>query len=600
MSMIRPLAQFLLLIICFSIQVAVGATLIGWSTLGVNTYTSGPFSQHQPPLGWAPPSSQIVGGFSAGVIASNGNNLFLVDTGFGPKSSSFSSMLGIYELKIDYNDFNQTQKNVSILKLLRFHDTDHKLSFPIQADFEFYGDDPKNNPVDSLIKKNRLLTGGDIDPESFRVDYKGNLWVGEEFGPFLIKLDQSGKVLTQEIAIPSITSPENPTLKVGEQPTIKTTAGFEGMAINPQGNKLYPMLEKTVIGDADKSLRIYTFDVDSERFENGYFLYQLDGKATEIRELVAVNEHEFLTIEQNEHWGSAEGQVKKVYLISIEGIQKNDFVKKTLLVDLMNLSDPVDLNNDDDTHFAFPKLTIETIIIQNKNTLLIANDNNFGERNEFIQVRLDEPLRLAEFKSPLLDTNEWEARDRNYYAWRGYHTKKLEWINIFGIFILLGLSTQITVKRKQLKHAGTNHWLLLSILLLGFFLYNYLSFYYYATQAFRDFFIDAGLYENRGPLQRSAVMGIVVMTFLLVFTGLFFYKNKYTKYTMLLFSFLLGLKGLQFISYHRIDSLMDQMIGIGRVFDWLECGCIILLFMMIVYEGKIKKTAKMHHSGQIN
>jgi len=586
------LSQILFFVTCLTIKVATAATLIGWSTLGLNTYTAGNFSQHQPPRGWMPPSSQIVGGFSAGVKAANGNDLFLVDTGFGPKSSSFSSLLGLYELKIDYNDFNGLAKNVDVVKLLRFHDPDHKLSFPIQADFEFYGNNPQNYPVDTTIKKDRLLTGGDMDPESFRVDYKGNLWVGDEFGPFLIQLDPSGKVLRKEISIPDITSPDNPLLREGEIPTTKTSTGLEGMAINPQGNKLYPMLEKTVIGDPEKTLRIYTFDIDSARFDAGYFLYQLDGKATEIRELVAVNDHEFLTIEQNEHWGSIDGQVKKVYLVSIEAVEKNGFVKKTLLADLMHLDDPVDLNSDDNTQFSFPKLTIETIIILNKERLLIANDNNFGERNEFIKVRLDEPLRLAEFKSPLLDTSEWDTRDRNYYAWQGFHTKPLEWLNIAGIFVLLALTIQISIKQIQEKRHGVKYWVILSGLLFVLLLYNYLSLYYYATQAFRDLFIDFGVYQNRGPLQRSIVLAIAVMTILLTFVGLFFYKNRYTKYTMLLFTLLLGLKGLQFVSYHRIDSVMDVVVGIGRVFDWVECVCIILLFMMIIYEGKMKNKSK--------
>ncbi len=580
------------LLLACAYQTLNAAILVGWSTLGLNTYTAGPFSQHQPSGGWAAPSSQIVGGFSAGVKAAKGNNIFLVDTGYGPKSSSMSSLLGLYELEIDYNDFNGPNKNVEVLKLIRFHDADHKLSFSKQADFEFYGNNPNNSPVDSTIKKSRLLTGGDIDPESFRVDYKGNLWVGEEFGPFLIKFDKSGKVLRQEISIPDITSPDNPLLKDGDLPTIKTSAGLEGMAINPKGNILFPMLEKTVIGDPEKTLRMYEFDVDSEQFEEGYFLYQLDGAATEIRELVAINEHEFLTIEQNEHWGSIEGHVKKVYLVSIDGIERKGYVKKTQLVDLMNVSDPADLNHDDNINFSFPKLTIETIIILNKDTLLIANDNNFGERNEFIKVRLDQPLRLTQFNSPLLNTNEWSLRDRNYYAWQGYHTKSLEWVNISAVFILLVLTVQITIKRIQLRQNGIPHWLLLSVMILIFLLYNYLSLYFYATQAFRDLFIDFGLYQNRGPLQRSIVLAIVVVTFLLTFMGLLFYKNMHTKYTMIMFSVLLGLKGLQFVSYHRIDNVMDYELGIGRVFDWVESICIVLLFIVIVYEGKIKVSSK--------
>lgn len=575
----------LLYLICFLLtNFAHSATLVGWSSMGLNTYTAGPFSQHLASGTWAPPSSQIIGGFSAAEKAADGSYIYLIDTGFGPKSASYSSLLGLYSLKIDFNDLQGNDKNTNVSKLIRFNDIDNKLNFPKQADFEFYGNNPKNNPVDSIIKKGKLLTGGDIDPESFRVDYKGNIWVGEEFGPFLIKFDQTGKVLRQQISIPNITSPENLLLKAGDIPTIKTTAGLEGMAINPQGNKLYPMLEKPVMGDAEKTLRIYTFDVDTEQFEEGYFLYQLDGNATEIREIVAINNMEFLTIEQNESWGDASTQVKKVYWLSIAGVEKNGYVKKRQLVDLMDISDPVDLDRDGKTTFAFPKLTIESIVIVDKDTLLITNDNNFGERTEFIKVRLNESLNLQHFNSPKLDTNEWELRDRNYYAWQGYHTYELEWVNLAATLLILIFVTMIAASKIRSKADGAYHWTILSIIILAFFLYNYLSLYFYATQSFRDLFIDSGLYQNRGPLQRSIVMAVAVATLMLLFSLIFYFKNKHTKYTMAVICIMLGLKGTQFVSYHRIDNITEYLIGIGRVFDWLESIFILILFFAVLHD----------------
>lgn len=578
--------KFLYLTCFLFVNLAQSATLVGWSSMGLNTYTAGPFSQHQASGTWAPPSSQIVGGFSAAEKAADGSYIFMIDTGFGPKSASLSSLLGLYNLEIDFNDLQGNDKNTDVSKLIHFNDIDNKLNFPKQADFAFYGNNPKNNPVDSLIKKGKLLTGGDIDPESFRVDYKGHIWVGEEFGPFLIKLDKTGKVLRQEISIPHIMSPENPLLKAGDTPTIKTTAGLEGMAINPQGNKLYPMLEKPVIGDAEKTLRIYTFDVDSEQFEEGYFLYQLDGNATEIRELVAINDTEFLTIEQNESWGDASTQVKKVYWLSIENIEKNGYVKKRQLVDLMNISDPVDLDKDGKTTFAFPKLTIESIVIVDKDTLLITNDNNFGERTEFIKVRLDESLHLKPFNNQKLNNDEWESRDRNYYAWQGFHTKSLEWANIAATFLVVLLVIAITVQKIHLRADGAFHWVILSAMLLVMFLYNYLSLYFYATQWFRDLFVESGLYQNRGQLQQSIMMAIAVAILMLIFSLIFFFKNRYTKYTMAVMVIWLGLKGTQFVSYHRIDRVTDYVFGAGRVFDWMEFFIILLLFLAALYDRK--------------
>ncbi|MTV36967.1 hypothetical protein GM676_05145 [Duganella radicis] len=35
------------------------------------------------------------------------------------------------------------------------------------------------------------------------IDADGNFWFGDEFGPFLIKTDRTGKVLTREIPVPN-------------------------------------------------------------------------------------------------------------------------------------------------------------------------------------------------------------------------------------------------------------------------------------------------------------------------------------------------------------------------------------------------------------
>ena len=146
----------LLYLTCFLLtNFAHSATLVGWSSMGLNTYTAGPFSQHLASGTWAPPSSQIIGGFSAAEKAADGSYIYLIDTGFGPKSASYSSLLGLYNLKIDFNDLQGNDKNTNVSKLIRFNDIDNKLNFPKQADFEFYGNNPKNNPVDSIIKKGK-------------------------------------------------------------------------------------------------------------------------------------------------------------------------------------------------------------------------------------------------------------------------------------------------------------------------------------------------------------------------------------------------------------------------------------------------------------
>ena len=77
------------------------------------------------------------------------------------------------------------------------------------------------------------------------------------------------------------------------------------------------------------------------------------------------------------------------------------FAKKTEMVDLMNIADPLDLNGDGSTTFTFPFVTIEDVLILDAQTLLVVNDNNFpggggraltSDNTEFLKISLANPV----------------------------------------------------------------------------------------------------------------------------------------------------------------------------------------------------------------
>jgi hypothetical protein len=182
------------------------------------------------------------------------------------------------------------------------------------------------------------------------------------------------------------------------------------MAINPAGTKLYPLLEGTVTGDnaidgsVGKNLRIGEFDIKSRSYTQNQWLYKLEAAGTNIGDMTAINDHQFLVIERNGATATGGGTpFKKIFIADIEGVAKGGFVKKTELVDLMNIKDPHDLNGDGSTTFTFPFVTIESVLILDPTTLLVINDNNYpgtGGRNsnsdntEFLKLRLDKPLAV--------------------------------------------------------------------------------------------------------------------------------------------------------------------------------------------------------------
>lgn len=96
----------------------------------------------------------------------------------------------------------------------------------------------------------RNLTGFDLDPESFVRAADGTFWVGEEFGPFLVHVAADGRVLEAPIQVPGVRSPQNPFLRIvdreqPERPTLAASRGFEGLAISPDGSKLYAPMATT-------------------------------------------------------------------------------------------------------------------------------------------------------------------------------------------------------------------------------------------------------------------------------------------------------------------------------------------------------------------
>ncbi len=209
------------------------------------------------------------------------------------------------------------------------------------------------------------------------------------------------KVL-EKITADFVRSPDNP--QGTDLVNLGRSRGFEGMAYSPDGLTLYPLLEGRVTGDPANALRIYEFDVASKTYVDelvGY--YQLDKGDNAIGDFTPINDSEFLVIERDNLQGSA-AQFKKVFKVDFSQIDSNGFVEKALLVDLLNLADPDDLNSDGSLVYTLPFQTIEDILVIDEKTILIANDNNYPfskgrppalDNNEMVLIELPEALDLA-------------------------------------------------------------------------------------------------------------------------------------------------------------------------------------------------------------
>ncbi|WP_292774339.1 esterase-like activity of phytase family protein [Nostoc sp. NMS9] len=207
-----------------------------------------------------------------------------------------------------------------------------------------------------------------------------------------------------------VRSPQNPDVLSGDAfANLGGSKGFEGGAINASKTKLYFLLEGTVQGDTPGALRINEFDLANHEYTDKKLYYRLDNPSNSIGDLAVINDNEYLVIERDNNQGVA-AKFKRIYKIDLSKTDSNGYVAKEEVADLLNIQDPNDLNGDGKAAFDFPFQTIENVLVVDKNTILVANDNNYPfstgrpgndlqnpviDNNEILLLKLEKPLNLG-------------------------------------------------------------------------------------------------------------------------------------------------------------------------------------------------------------
>ncbi len=256
----------------------------------------------------------------------------------------------------------------------------------------------------TMRDEERFLTlNPDGTPQTAEEEYEQLIEIGVD--GFFTDFPDTAVSVVELITADYVSSPDNPSLENSEDANLARSRGFEGMAFSPDGKTLYPMLEGTVKGDPEGSLRIYEFDLATESYSDelaGY--YQMEAPNHAIGDFTPINDNEFLVIERDGGQGDT-ANFKKIFKIDISKLDENGFVEKEMVVDLLNIADPNDLNGDGSLVFDFPFVTIEDVLVIDEETILVANDNNYPfsigrpetgdiDNNEIIQIKLPTPLDL--------------------------------------------------------------------------------------------------------------------------------------------------------------------------------------------------------------
>ena len=243
------------------------------------------------------------------------------DNGYGTKANSADFLLRLYRIRPDFTTASGGSGTVDVRGFAQLGDPDGKIPF-------------------ALTRADRLLTGADFDLESVRRAKDGTFWFGEEFGPFLLHTDATGRVLEAPIPLPGVQSPQNPFLT--GTPNLPASRGFEPLARSIDGRRLYPMLEGALIGDADPRRRImYEFDVRARAYTGRTWWYRTDAAFPNavVGDMTALDRRRFLLIERDDFQG-VEAQQKKVYEIDIRRVGADGYLEKRLVLDLLRIPDP--------------------------------------------------------------------------------------------------------------------------------------------------------------------------------------------------------------------------------------------------------------------
>jgi hypothetical protein len=346
--------------------------LLGRATLSATAYQPGPPSGAAvtPANGIVPPfPGQPIPGFSA-VLDGPGDTFdAMPDNGFGSKANSADFLLRLYRIEPRWKTSRRSGRGeIAVRGFISLRDPDHKVPFPIV-----------NEDTDE-----RLLTGADFDLESVRRAPNGDLWFGEEFGPFVLRTDATGRVLEAPFPLPGVKSPSSPDLAPGEQPTLPNSRGFEGMALSADGRTLYPAIEGALIADTDQRRRIINeFDLRTKRYTGRTWQYRTEDPRWLIGDFTALDSHRFVVIERDDFQGAQPDLFKRIYVIDLREVGPDGFLVKRPVLDLMRIRDPRGITTAAPAWiglgdpFSFPLQSVESVLPLRGARLLVLNDNNF-------------------------------------------------------------------------------------------------------------------------------------------------------------------------------------------------------------------------------
>ncbi len=317
----------------------------------------------------------------------NGAIVTLTDNGFGSKANSPDAMLFFHRMLPDF-----AAGTVTVQETIFLRDPDFKVPFRIAYE-----------ATDA-----RYLTGADFDPESIQV-IGDEVWIGEEFGPSIIRATMDGRIIAvypTMVGETVLKSADHPTVSAvsvaGTDWTVPRSGGYEGMALQPDTGLLWAMLEKPLLGADGQPegafLRVMAFDPKAAAWTGAAFKFALAEGATAIGDFNFIDATRALVIERDNGEGDPSlkcagdpapdcfpnpAVIKRIVLIDTAMVDADGFVRRIGHIDLMNIADPNGVarletaaGRDLAGVLTFPFFTIEDVVAISETQIIVGNDNN--------------------------------------------------------------------------------------------------------------------------------------------------------------------------------------------------------------------------------
>jgi hypothetical protein len=264
---------------------------------------------------------------------------------------------------------------------------------------------------------------GGLDSEGIAVGTDGNIWIGDEYGPSLLQVDESGAVRMRWVpagAEATVAGAPHPSAAV--LPAIAArrhvNRGFEAIALSHDGKRLHLAFQSPLAHPdeethaAARHVRVWTLDSATGALLAQY-LYELDEPATfrrdaakepiqrsdlKVSEMACVAPDRLLMLERG-------SETTKLYVVALTGECRlpdehaDEATQPTIEqlsasgeLDLPVLAKRLVLNTD---HHPEVSADLEGMAVLDDRTLLLVNDNDFGiedTKTVFWLVKFAEPI----------------------------------------------------------------------------------------------------------------------------------------------------------------------------------------------------------------